>query len=142
MIYSDLYKKCYPFKSYSDIYTLSQEEKSRLIYYIKHYPGHISDKLLNTRKACAEVEGWGPPKGWKSSLRSFVLPSTGLVDVLYTLQKKCNELISKIEEEQTLTDNDMDNINRILYANKYCRPLSWFFVPTPDGRVSAALKED
>lgn len=142
MIYSKLYKDHYPFRSCSDVFALSQEEKARLIHYIEHYPGHISDKLHNARKCGIKVEGWDIPKGWKADLRAFVLPSTGLVDVLYALQKKCDELISKIERELALTDSDMDNINRILYSHKYCRPLSWFLVPTPDGRVSAVLKED
>ena len=141
MIYSKLYKKCYPFKSCSDIYALNQEEKSRLIDYIKHYPGHISGKLHSSRKYGTKIKGWETSKDWKSGLKSSILPSTGLVDVLIDLQKKCNELISKIEKEQTLTDNDMANINRILYAFKYCWPLSMFLIPTPDGQVSAVLKE-
>jgi len=140
MIYSNLYKKYYPFKACSDIYVLSQEEKSRLIHYIKHYPGHISDKLLSARRYGIKVEGWEESKGWKASLKSSVFPSTGLVDVLIEMQNKCNNIISKVEKAQPLTDGDLANINRILYANKYCRPLSWFLVPSPDGRVSAITK--
>lgn len=140
MIYSKLYKMCYPFKSCSDIYALGQEEKRCLIDYIKHYPGHISDKLLKTRRYGGKIEGWEPPKGWRASLKSSVLPSTGLVDVLVELQENCNDLISRIEKRQPLTDGDLTNINRILYANKYCWPLSWFLVPTPDGQVSAVLE--
>lgn len=140
MIYSKLYNKYYPFNACSDIYALSQEEMSRLIHYIKHYPGHISDKLLSARRYGIKVEGWEETKGWKASLKSSVLPSTGLVDVLIEMQNKCNNIISKIEKAQPLTAGDLANINRILYANKYCWLLSIFLCPTPDGRASAIFE--
>ncbi len=136
MVYSKLFKKYYPFQSGADILLLDRKERHFLLNAIKHYPGCLGEKMLRARRNGVQVEGWEQTRGVTSRL----FPSRGLVDVLMDLQQKCDQLVSKIEKDETLTDGDLSNINRIIYANKYCRPWSWFLCPTPDGRVSAVME--
>ena len=124
MIHSVLYKKYYPFKS-TNVYSLTSYERNILKEYINHYPGRISNAMINARKNGVDVDGWDRRK-W---LESFFLPSTGLVNVLIILQEQCNELILKIEAALPLTEVDITNLNRVLYANKYCRLISFFYCP-------------
>lgn len=138
MFYSKLYKKYYPFKSGKDVFYLSEDERGLLLKYIKNYPGRLSNKMLSARRYGVAVEGWDRPKGWKGR----VLPSTCLVDVLIEMRNHCNDIIAKVEKSQSLTEGDLANINRILYSNKYCRLLSFFLCPTPNGRVSAVFQGD
>ena len=127
MIYSKIYKKYYPFKAQSDVFMLNKRERELLIKYIIGFPVRAVDVIRNAWKCGVETPNYPKPKDWFST----ILPSRGVADILIELQQRSNELISKITGEEPLSDNDIEDINCILYSNKYGRLLSLFVFPTP-----------
>ena len=125
MFYSKLYKEHYPFKSPSDLLSLNEEERALLMKYIKRYPPRAVEALLRARKYGIKVEGY-PSSKWNT-----LLPSLGLSDIMVDLREMCEELMDKINKNELVTEKDLDNINLVLYSNKYCRLLSHFIFSTP-----------
>lgn len=107
MIYSNLYRQHYPFKSASDISELVQRDRSALVKYIKKFPSRTV--LLHL----AEINRKYP---------NHVINEFGhqmFRDVSDELELQCATLVVKILRNETLTADELDSVNCVLQYNKY-----------------------
>lgn len=116
LIHSNIYKKCYPIKGLDDIQSLSERDRNKLTEYIRYFPGYLRTyQIENARK--------------HSKLKWTIKFKRSATDEDF--EKRFADLADEIAARNALTDEDVYDINSVLYAHKYNALWTVLFDLTP-----------
>lgn len=118
LIHSSLFRRYYPFNSYLDVQQAEEKDRETLAKHIRSFPSAIRQR--NVDAALSYTKGkLGSPYLFKLRMPDGTTPKS-----------YCKALASKVAKRQALSDDELKDVNMVLYAHKYNRFWSTF-IPMP-----------
>lgn len=108
LIHSIMYKKHYPFIHNTEIQQLDETERAKLAKYIRYFPGAVRAKNFEAAMAAS-----------KGSVGSTYWVNFQLRKGYNNISDLCTDLADKVAKGTGLTDEEIRDVNTVLYAHKY-----------------------